>query len=285
MTAKPKPAGLVFNAGNHTYRLDSKPVRGVTGLIGAGIPKDNLIPWAAEVAGTWAMDHLDELRTMDRANAIQTMRMAWRKVRDDAGITGTAVHGLAEQLATTGEVEAPDELAGYIEGFADFLEAWQITPVLTERPCGNRTDHFGGTFDMLATSPLLLTPEQLADGWVVQVDLKTSKGVYGETALQTAAYSKAEFYVDTAGNEQPMLKVAKTYVAHVTPMDREGVNARYGDKPLGTTLYPLAGSPEEINEHYSWFLAAAFTAKTAKLRDKLAREPLAPPVSQLDVAA
>lgn len=272
-TPKPKAPGLRFNAGNHTYRLDGKPVRGVTGLIGAGIPKDNLIPWAAEVAGTWAMDHLAELPVMERDTAIQTMRMAWRAVRDSAGVTGTAVHHLAEQLSTTGEVDAPDELAGYVEGFAEFLDDWQITPVLTERPCGNRTHHYGGTFDLLATSPYL------AGGKLVQIDLKTSKGVYGETALQTAAYSRAEFYVDKDGAEQPMPKIHATYVAHVTPMDRDKENARYGDRPLGTTLYQMAATPEQIDEHFGMFLAAAYTAKTAKIREALGRDPLTKPTT------
>lgn len=275
MSAKPAaPAkGLRFNPGNHTYRLDGLPVRGVTGLISAGIPKDNLIPWAAEVAGTWAMDHLAELPVMERDTAIKTMRMAWRAVRDSAGVTGTAVHTLAEQLSTTGEVDAPDELAGYVEGFAAFLDDWQVTAVLTERPCGSREHHYGGTFDLLATSPFL------ADGKLVQIDLKTSKGVYGETALQTAAYSRAEFYVDTDGAEHPMPTIHGTYVAHVTPMDRDGVNARYGERPLGTTLYPMATTAEQINEHFGMFLAAAYTAKTAKARDALGREPLTNPTT------
>lgn len=274
-TAKPKaPAkGLRFNPGNHTYRLDGLPVRGVTGLIGAGVPKDNLIPWAAEVAGTWAMDHLAELPVMDRDTAIQTMRMAWRAIRDSAGVTGTAVHHLAEQLSNTGEVSAPEELHGYIVGFAQFLDDWQITPVLTERPCGNREHHYGGTFDMFATSPLL------AGGKLVQVDLKTSKGVYGETALQTAAYARAEFYVDADGNERPMPEVHATYVAHVTPMDREGEHARYDGKPLGTSLYQMADSPKEIDQHFNMFLAAAYTAKTTKIREALGRTPLALPTT------
>lgn len=260
--------GLTFSPAGHRYRLDGLPVTGVTTLINGGIPKEMLIPWAAEVAGEWAIKHLDELPTMDPNDAIREMKMAWRKIRDDAGVTGTAVHKLAEQLSKTGEVDADEDLLGYIEGFVQFLDDWQISPVLVERKVANRKHHYAGMFDMYATSPFL------ADGKLVQIDLKTSKGVYGETALQLAAYARAEFYLDDNGVEQPMPEVHATFVAHVTPMDRDGAHARYGSRPLGTTLYPMATSPEQIDEHFQWFLAAAYTAKTKKERELLAREPL-----------
>lgn len=269
---------LTFTASNHRYRLDNKPVRGVTGLIGGGTPKDALIPWAAAVAAEYALDHIEEIKNLDRDEAVRVMKWAHRDVRDSAGITGTAVHKLAEQLATTGEVDVVDDYAGYVEGFAAFLDYWQINAVLTERPCANRKDWWAGTFDLLATSPLLLTPDEIAAGWVVQIDLKTSKGVYGETGMQTAAYSRAEFYLDGDGVEQSMPKIKATYVAHVTPMDRDAEHARYEGRPLGTSLYLLAGSPEEIDQQYQWFLASAYTAKTAKLRDALGKTPITPTV-------
>ena len=270
---KAPSTGLTFSPAGHRYKLDGLPVTGVTTLIGGGVPKEMLIPWAAEMAGEWALANLERLPMMDPNEALREMKYAWRKKRDDAGATGTAVHHLAEQLSRTGEVDADEDLIGYVEGFAQFLDDWQITPVLLERPCGNRTHHYAGTFDMYATSPLL------AGGKLVQIDLKTSKGVYGETALQLAAYARAEFYIDDNGDEQPMPEVHATYVAHVTPMDREGAHERYGDKPLGTSLYSMAETPEQIDEHMGWFLAAAYTAKAKKARELLAREPLALPAA------
>lgn len=272
-STKATAKGLSFSPAGHRYKLDGLPVTGVTTLIGEGVPKGALIPWAAEMAALWAMDHLEQLPVMPAEEAVREMKWAWRKHRDDAGATGTAVHHLAEQLSRTGEVDADEDLLGYVEGFAAFLDEWQITPVLLERPCGNRKHHYAGTFDMYATSPLL------AGGKLVQIDLKTSKGVYGETALQLAAYARAEFYIDDNGNEQPMPEVHATYVAHVTPMDREGTHARYGDRPLGTSLYAMAETPEQIDEHFGWFLAAAYTAKAKKARELLAREPLALPTA------
>lgn len=271
--AKSPATGLTFSPAGHRYKLDGLPVTGVTTLIGEGVPKGALIPWAAEMAGQWALEHMAQLPVMPADEVLKEMKWAWRKHRDDAGATGTAVHHLAEQLSRTGEVDADSDLIGYVEGFAQFLDAWQITPVLLERPCGNRTHHYAGTFDMYATSPLL------AGGKLVQIDLKTSKGVYGETALQLAAYARAEFFIDDHGAEQPMPEVHATYVAHVTPMDREGQHARYEGRPLGTSLYLMAETPEQIDEHMGWFLAAAYTAKAKKARELLAREPLALPTA------
>lgn len=272
-----KQTTLVFNEGNHTYRLDGKPIRGVTGLIKAGLPKDALIPWAAEQAAKLFLtdpEGFAALATADPEEFTKRMKWAHREARDKAAKTGTAVHKAAEEMHRTGEVEAEAEIAGYVEGYAAFLDEWQIEPVLMERPCANRKDWYAGTFDLLCRSPFL------AGGELVQIDMKTSKGVYGETALQTAAYAKAEFYVDHLGYERPMPKVHATYVANVTPMDRDGDHERYEKRPLGTRLYRMAGSPDEIDSHFEWFLAASYTAKVAKLREKLGIEPLELPTKE-----
>ncbi|WP_427130397.1 hypothetical protein [Pseudarthrobacter sp. S9] len=274
MSTKTAPKGLTFTHNGHRYKLDGLPVTGVTTILGGGIPKPALVRWAPRVVAEWVVHpdnrtRVDELLNGDPDAAIRELKELPTKVRDEAAVRGTAVHDFAEALATTGSVEdVPDDLAGYVEGYADFLDRFQITPLLTERPCANRTDWWAGMFDMIGTSPLL------NGGAPVMVDLKTSKFVYGETGLQTAAYSLAEFYMDADGNEQPMPEIVATYVAHVTPMDRDGVNARYGDAPLGTTLYPLAKNRDEMNGHYAMFLAAAYTHKTTKLRDAIVGTPV-----------
>ena len=88
--------------------------------------------------------------------------------------------------------------------------------------------------------------------------------MYGETALQTAAYARAEFWVD-GDDERPMPDIAATYVAHITPQ--------------GTDLHPLCTSREEIAEAYRQFLVAAFTTKNAGRREAFLRPPLDPPTT------
>lgn len=274
MSTKTKtPAkGLTFTHNGHRYKLDGLPVTGVTTILNGGIPKPALVYWAGKTVAEYVEANpaeIESLRNREDVDLVRELAAVPAKVRDDAGVTGTAVHDFAEILAATGTVEdVPDELAGYVEGYADFLDRFQITPLLMERPCASRADWFAGKFDMIATSPLL------NDGQPVMIDLKTSKYVYGETGLQCAAYSLAEFFIDVDGNEHPMPEIVATYVAHVTPMDRNGVNERYAAAPLGTTLYPLAKNRDEMKGHYAMFLAAAYTHKTTKLRDAIVGEPV-----------
>lgn len=275
-TPKPHPpeaplTTLVFNEATHRYRLDGKPIRGVTGLIGAGLPKDALIPWAAEQAAKLYLSDPAEfaaLASADPDEFLRRMKWAHRESRDRAAATGTAVHKAAEEMHRTGEVEADAEIASYVQGYASFLDEWRIEPLLMERPCANRKDWFAGTLDLVATSPYL------CDGKPVLIDIKSSSSPRGDTSLQLAAYSRAEFFVDLMGYERPMPEIHGTFVAHTTPLDRDGEHERYRDRPMGTRLYAFARSQAEIDSHYQMFLAAAYTAKTAKVRDKIVGEPL-----------
>lgn len=268
--------GLVFNERAHRYRMDGKHVTGVTTILGGGIPKPALIRWAPKVVAEWVANpenrsELDSLLYGSTTDAIKFLAGLPNQLRDDAAERGTEVHDLAEQLNLTGEADAPDDLLGFITGYLDFMDTWQITPVLAENIAGNREHWYSGKFDLIATSPYL------AGGRPVMIDLKTSKGVYWETALQCAAYARAEFYMDADGKETPFPELAATYVAHVTPMDRDGLNARYEGRPLGTSLYQLSGSPAEIDEHFQQFLHAKAVFEDAKARDKGDLVPLQAP--------
>ena len=306
---------LTFNEASHRYKLDGKPASGATTILSGGIPKPMLVWWAGGIVSKWALDpqnreKLTELqaryRNTDttacnecgletcfdcrtRKECVTFLQKLPNKERDDAGERGTAVHKMGEALVQTGTVDIPAEfefLASFVEGYADFLDEWMITPVLVERPVANREHWYVGTFDLLAQSPLLMSPEDIAAGKCVQIDLKTPKGVYGEVALQTAAYARAETYLGEDGMEHPLPEVIKNYVAHVTPLEREtDLGKRYRGKPLGTSLYQLAGNPAEIDEHFQMFLHAKAVHEDAKARNKIIGEPMIPPVPAVKAAA
>ena len=284
---------LTFNEKSHRYRLDGKHVTGVTTILKGGIPAPALVRWAPTVVAEWVvdpenLDHLKNLLRGDTESAVKFLKLLPTKERDLAGERGTAVHDFAEQLITDGTVDIPEELAflsSFVEGYADFLDEWQITPVLTERITANRAHWYSGKFDLFATSPLLMSQDDIDAGKVIQIDPKTSKGVYGETALQTAAYARAEFYIGEDGKETPLPEVVKTFVAHVTPLERESQGGiRYEGKPLGTSLYLLAGSPAEIDHHFEMFLHAKAVHEDTKIRDQIIGEPMRLPAAK-DVAA
>ena len=305
--------GLEFKESTHRYKLDGKHASGATTILSGGIPKPMLVWWAGGVVAKWALEPANSGKLLElqsryqnadvstcnecgecsncetRKACITWLQQLPNKERDDAGERGTAVHKMGEALIQTGTVEVPAEhavLTGFVEGYADFLDEWQITPVLVERPVANREHWYVGTFDLLATSPLLMTPEQIAAGMCVQIDLKTPKAVYGEVALQTAGYARAETYLGEDGQEHPMPEVIKNFVAHVTPRERESeLGKRYRGKPLGTSLYLLADSPEVIDEHFQMFLRAKAVHEDKKARESIIGEPLTVPTPEMRAAA
>ncbi len=91
------------------------------------------------------------------------------------------------------------EFAQYVNGYVEWLDQWEVIPVLTEKVVANRVHGYAGTFDAI----LEFGDGPLA-GKTYLCDWKTSAGVYGEMAMQIAAYANADFYLDEEGNEQSL---------------------------------------------------------------------------------
>lgn len=130
------------------------------------------------------------------------------KERDAAAKRGTDVHKLAERLITGALVEPPDEIAGHVESYVDFLNTWDVRPVVVEAVVANRAVEYCGTLDLVA--------DLKGTRWLL--DIKTSRsGIFGETALQCCAYSRAETYLAPDGAESPLdaLGVQRVGAVHV----------------------------------------------------------------------
>jgi hypothetical protein len=212
----------------HGYLLDGQKVDGVTTVIGNGIPKPALINWAAGAIAAYVGERLDVdtesghvsgdqlVRALaqvgqgnrynrwpndgsfNRLALIETLKGVHNADRDKAANRGTEVHALGERLVRGEAVEVPDELAGHVDSYIKFLDEWQVRPVVVEAVVGNRKNKWMGTLDLIA--------DMGRQRWLV--DIKTTRsGIFGETALQLAAYRHAEFYIDPNGDEQPMPEV------------------------------------------------------------------------------
>jgi hypothetical protein len=218
---------LTLNEKSHRYTLDGKWVPGVTSIVDAGLPKPALKRWGERVVAETAVDQYETLSTvlatMGRQPTIDALAAAPYEQMKTAQVRGTNVHELAERVIHGEPVEVPPELVGYVSGYVAFLEEFDVDPVATEALIANRTLWYAGKFDLLA-----LIKDRF---WLL--DLKTSRNVYPETALQCAAYARAEICI-TRGELVTMPEVDAIGVVHVTD--------------TGSALYPLGDIDAAFNE-------------------------------------
>lgn len=252
---------LKFNAKTHRYWLDGKPVPGVTTLLKDGYPKPALVYWSAKAVATFVADNPDgveQLRAMGREPMIAALKGTPWEQRDQAALKGTEIHALAEQVVHGQEIEvAPDYLSA-VQGYVDWLDRFQVQPLLTERSCANRAQWYAGRFDLIA--------DLAGVRWML--DVKTG-GAYPDAAMQLDAYRHAEFYVDDddPDTERPMPDgIERLGVLHVS----DGA----------TTLYPMQsdGHPFRVFTHVAWI------AKQKKAVEAYRLEPITEPTELENIA-
>jgi hypothetical protein len=236
----------------HRYVLDGDSVDGVTSVIRDGIPKPNLIGWAARAVAGYGIDHWEELAGLSPSERLRALEKAPWSERDEAAVRGRVVHSLVERLAQGEELEVPEHLVGHVDSYLQFVTQWRVRDVLAEFVVVSRTCRYMGTADLLA---------ELGDGRLWLIDWKTAKsGVWPEAALQLAAYRFAETYLAPDGSEQPMPQV-----------DRCGALWLRAD---GYDLHPVTA------EHDAWmrFRYAQVLAQFNRLpREETIGESLQPP--------
>jgi hypothetical protein len=252
----------------HDYYLDKAKVPGVTTILNAGIAKPFLVDWAARTVAEFVADHPDDveaLRRLGRDAMVDGLKSAHRTARDTAATRGTEIHKLADQIVHGAEVEVPEHLLGYVTGYVRWLEQFDVTPQLTERHIASRRWQYGGTFDLLGT----FGRGQWA-GRTPMLDLKSGSGVYGEAAIQLAAYARAEFYLDDNGDEQPMPDIDCSAVVHIT--DGE------------TVMFPAAKTPAVLDEQFKLFTHVAFVARRVKWIGEQLGDPMHPDDDEIPLA-
>lgn len=245
---------IIYRGKGHSYTIDGEPADGVTTLIGDGMPKPALINWAAKTTAGYAIDHWDELAQLTVSQRLKELEGARFADRDTAGKRGTEVHVLAEKLLHGEEVDVPDEIAGHVESCVRFLDEWKPQPVITETVVGHRRWRYAGKLDFVADFP--------GRGRRI-CDFKTTRsGIYGETALQLAAYLNAEKYVDTNQDEQDM---AALQVA-------DDIGYGIWIRADGYDVLPLQIGPDTFKA----FLHVATVARRARTLRSLVGEALTP---------
>jgi len=237
----------------HKYKIDGEDAPGVTTLISGGVPKPALMHWAARSVAEHVY-HLDvDTLLEERGRAPEITVNNWKsvpfKASKKAAARGTEIHGYAERLVKGWDVDVPIHLAGYVQACVDFLNEWRPAPVLVEAVVASKEHRYCGTVDLIADLP---------DGRRALMDYKTSgSGVYGEAALQLAAYRWADTVVDKTGNEFPLANL--------------GINCAYAVW-LKDGAYEVR--PLRTDEHvFTVFLAAADVARNTKDMQTWVGEP------------
>jgi hypothetical protein len=186
---------------------DGRKLIGSTSVIKKALPP-YLVPWAAKLTATEAVDTVDSWRDLERDAAIDLLKRAPDRTRDAAGAKGTIVHRVME-LAATGQ--RPDEVydanvEGYIAAGLAFLDEWQPEFIWQEATVFHPDMGYAGTLDFIARLPRL---------GVVIGDYKTAKGIYPEVAVQLASYRYASHAVDAQHQRIDIPHVDGGVVVHI----------------------------------------------------------------------
>jgi hypothetical protein len=192
-------------AKGHYYRdADGRRVPGVTTILDKGMPKKALINWAGNATAEYALDHWDELIGMTPAARFKKMQGGRYESKDAAANRGTEVHRFAEKLIAGETVNVPDEIAGHVESCARFLDEFEFKPEHVEFSVASYTYGYAGTGDFIGTIVLPDSPRDVPGDWRgfigqrirILGDWKTNRsGIFGETALQEAAYRYADVLI------------------------------------------------------------------------------------------
>jgi hypothetical protein len=244
---------LTFTHDGHRYQLDGDKADGVSTVTGV-LPKgDGLVRWASQLVAVAVADQastVDAVRALGRQPMIAALVELPTQARDRAAARGTLVHDVATGLVRGEPVDldliADPDIEACLYGLRRWFDDVAFAPELIERPVASRAHRYAGRFDVVGIMG--------GERWLI--DFKTSSGVYGDTALQTAAYARAEFYLDAQDAEQPMPHIDRIGVLHVRPDLSE--------------LYSLG----DIDTAFEEFLAAQTIYRTGPRRRELVREPV-----------
>lgn len=164
-----------------------KKLPGVTSVVGM-LPKDFLRYWAAKVVAEEAYDSFSALASFvsdgKRSAAVDWLKRSPNRPKDEAALRGTEVHELTEQIDELGGVprRLSSRLMPYALGYLGFLESAEPEIVSSELAVVSREHGYAGTLDRVVK----------IGGATHVLDIKTSKAVYAETALQISAYRNAD---------------------------------------------------------------------------------------------
>lgn len=244
----PRNASTKNDGRVYLWRGDEYP--SVTTVISGGTPKPALKAWGEKLVAETAVKRLDQWKDMTEDEAVDWLKRAPTRTTDAAAVQGSDIHDWCERYVNGDPLfpmEAPEAHRPYLDAFLSFLSDWKPEYVMTEVTVYSREHGYAGTLDFIAR----------IDGTLYLGDYKTGKGVYGEVALQLAAYRYAEF-IGRDDEEVPVPEVDACVVLHLTPK--------------GYSLVPVVAGREQL----AAFLDVQKVRSFVNSSRKLLLTPLAP---------
>lgn len=233
-------ASVEFEARRHRYLVTVPGVcdklfqPSVTSILKMKDKSDALVTWAVGCFESKAKEYLEQVEdtvSKDLVLAIlEQSKTNYRKVKEDAADIGSVVHSALEQeiKARAGLGPSPalplEKAEGLNQDMLDmanaaifagvkYLNEHRIKLVQSEAPRWSPTYGYVGTGDLIAW----------IDGKLSVLDFKTSKRLYAEVFLQTAAYQVAyqEEFPDAQVVQRVGLNVGKD--GHLTDICRDNL--------------------------------------------------------------
>jgi hypothetical protein len=212
MATRPTPHGLKFSPSNHRYTLDGQWTPGVTTILGC-LDKPAIPKWAAKTVAEYVAanpDAIETLRTLGNNGMVKALaEIPWER-RDSAARRGTTLHDHAEALLNGEEIDVDEELVPVVEHALQFLDDWNIEPILNEAAVGHRALRYAGKLDLIARYRHPATGHL----GVGIFDWKSGKALYPEYAWQLNAYAYAEFH-GLNGDEHPLPECDAAFGIHI----------------------------------------------------------------------
>ena len=205
---------LSYNDDKHMYYVNDKKVESVTGICGRGLPKPNLVNWLVATplneVKRLINERLDNNDPLDRAGLeriFKTAKEKTNKIKEDAGLVGTVVHGLIEDFLKGKDIPKQSDPA-VVNCWNLFLDWWnkqEYEVVELEKKIYSKKYNYAGTLDLVVKDK---------KGNLVLMDIKTSNFISFDYFLQLNAYKFA--YEEETGS-----KVSKSFIVKLSKKDAE----------------------------------------------------------------
>lgn len=187
------------NGRHYRHPATEELVPSVTNVLGM-LNKPALVGWAAREVAQLAATMREVLPSMSYEDTVSVLKGAASRKGNSAGSRGTDIHSWLE---ATLQGKKPMTLTGQALEYVDAARAWHAT--VQPEVITTETTMFHAGYAGTADAVVRL------DGEVWLIDFKTSKGIYGEAALQLSALANGTIWHDGV-TELPTV-----------PLDRLGV--------------------------------------------------------------